>query len=86
MQPSLCSVDGSCVGERISWTYLTLTSMDVIDSLNAAEALYSVVHRELIFVNLSCDLCDAMAHKSLISYPRITCRASQLVCRASQLV
>ena len=35
LQPSLSSVDGSCVGERVSWTYLTLTSMDVIDSLNA---------------------------------------------------
>ena len=36
MPPSLCSVDGSYVGERVSWKYLTLTSMDVIDSLSAA--------------------------------------------------
>ena len=40
MPPSLCSVDGSYVGERVSWTYLTLTSMDVIDSLSAALTLY----------------------------------------------
>ena len=36
MQPSLCSVDGSCVGDRVSWTKLTITSKDGIDSLNPA--------------------------------------------------
>ena len=36
MQPSLCSVDGSCVCDRVSWTKLTLTSKDGIDSLNPA--------------------------------------------------
>ena len=36
MQPSLCSVDGSCVCDRVSWTKLTLRSKDGIDSLNPA--------------------------------------------------
>ena len=36
MQPSLCSVDGSCVCDKVSWTKLTLASKDGIDSLNPA--------------------------------------------------